>query len=54
MSTEPDLADVVSHTQLSDGIEALSKLVVLMPVVVLVTVIPPVTTSVPAPETSVP
>jgi hypothetical protein len=45
---------VVSQTKLLDGTVALLKLVVLSPVVVLFTVMPDVTTSVPDALVSVP
>jgi hypothetical protein len=50
----PDTADVVIHTKLPAVIVPLLKEVVDNPVVVLVTVIPEVTTSVPAPLKSEP
>lgn len=52
--TVPVKALVVNHTNRSAGIDALLNDVVLKPVVVFVTVVPLVTTSVPAALTSVP
>lgn len=50
----PEVAEVVSQTKLLAATVALLKLVVLRPVLVLVTVMPLVTTSVPVADVSVP
>jgi hypothetical protein len=54
IGTVPDTAVTSTHTKLPAVIVPLLKLVTAVPVVVFVTVVPPVTTAVPVSDTSDP